>query len=77
MFKTIDEEDSSVLYIENASTVQIKWEVLVKIEFTLEKTLTFIDVFYDVRNNLINLLLFNKEEEIKFTYEHEIHIYLL
>lgn len=46
MFKTIDEKDSSVLYIENASTVEVKWEVLVEIEFTLEKTLTFICVLW-------------------------------
>ncbi|MCI11852.1 wall-associated receptor kinase 2-like, partial [Trifolium medium] len=54
LFKTID-EDGSVLYMGNASTVQVKGKGSVEIEFTSGKKLTLKDVFYvpEVRKNLI------------------------
>ncbi|XP_073222466.1 uncharacterized protein [Cicer arietinum] len=51
LFKTIDEEDGSILYMGNASIVQVKGKGTVEIEFTSGKVLTLKDVFYvpDVR----------------------------
>ncbi|XP_073219592.1 uncharacterized protein [Cicer arietinum] len=46
LFKTIDEEDGSILYTRNASTVQVKGKGTVEIEFTSGKILTLKDVFY-------------------------------
>ncbi|XP_073220042.1 uncharacterized protein [Cicer arietinum] len=62
LFKTIDEEDGSILYMGNASTVQVKGKGTVEIEFTSGKILTLKDVFYvpDVRKNLIFVPLLNK-----------------
>lgn len=62
LFKTIDEEDGSVMYMGNASTVQVKGKGTVKIEFTSGKTLTLKHVFYvpEVRKNLIYVPLLNK-----------------
>jgi hypothetical protein len=61
LFKTID-EDGSVLYMGNASTVQVKGKGSVEIEFTSGKKLTLKDVFYvpEVRKNLISVPLLNK-----------------
>lgn len=54
LFKTINEEDGSVLYMGNASTVQVKGKGSVEIEFTSGKILTLKDVFYvpEVRKKL-------------------------
>ncbi|XP_073225656.1 uncharacterized protein [Cicer arietinum] len=59
---TIDEEDGSILYMGNASTVQVKGKGTMEIEFTSGKVLTLKDVFYvpDVRKNLISIPLLNK-----------------
>ena len=61
MFKTIN-EDGSVLYMGNASTVQVQGKGTIEIEFTSGKTLTLKDVFYvpEVRKNLISVPLLNK-----------------
>jgi len=61
LFKTID-EDGSVLYMGNTTTVQVKGKGTVEIEFTSEKILTLKDVFYvpEVRKNLIYVPLLNE-----------------
>lgn len=88
MFKTIGEEYGSVLYIENASIVQVKWEVSVEIEFTLEKTLTFKDVcfmfmmlgttwliyFYLIRKKKSSSLMNMKYIFISYKYIFEIKV---
>ncbi|XP_073222528.1 uncharacterized protein [Cicer arietinum] len=62
LFKIIDEEDGSILYMRNASTIQVKGKGTVEIEFTSGKILTLKDVFYvpNVRKNLIFVPLLNK-----------------
>ena len=59
-----------MLYMGNASSVQVNGKGTMKIEFTSRKVLTLKDVYYvpDVRKNLISVPLLNKFG-FKFTFE--------
>ncbi|XP_072066897.1 uncharacterized protein [Arachis hypogaea] len=61
-FKTFKEENGIILYMGNASTVQVMGKGTVKLEFTSGRVLTLTDVYYvpEVRKNLVFVPLLNK-----------------
>ncbi|KAL1299925.1 hypothetical protein AAHE18_18G143200 [Arachis hypogaea] len=61
-FKTFKEENETILYMRNASTVQVMGKGTVELEFTSGRVLTLTDVYYvpEVRKNLVSVPLLNK-----------------